>query len=289
MSSSYLGLENAHVLITGASGGLGVVLARLLVSEAGARVTAHHNAPLKTDAPLALLAAELGPTHLRTVQADVTDEDQVAAAVAAAAAPSPHQWSVCWGPPTILVVAHGIWPTEDVAVADMDLTRWRRTLAVNLDGTFLFLKHWHRAVASAALPSTFTNISAVLIGSTAGGFGEAYHADYASSKAAFQPGGLLRSLKNELPRTLHPRARINTVAPGWIRTPMAARALADPNLLGQAMATSPLRKVSEPEDVARAVMWAASGNAAGNVTGTVIHVDAGMEGRLLWAPPASKL
>ncbi|KAI9178682.1 hypothetical protein H9P43_005344 [Blastocladiella emersonii ATCC 22665] len=280
MNTDYLGLANTHVLVTGASGGLGVALVRQLVVEAGARVTAHHNSPLKPGAPLSALVREFAGTgRLRTVQANVTDESAVERAVRANAGD--------WGPVHSLIVCHGIWPAEDVLVADMDLTRWKNTIAVNLDGTFLFLKHWLRGIRSAVAAGTLSpatpNISAVLVGSTAGKFGEAYHADYAASKAAFQPGGLLLSVKNEAVK-VHPRARINVVAPGWIRTPMAARAMEDPVLLGAAMATSPLQKVSEPEDVGHAIMYLAAGRVSGNVTGTVVDVNAGMEGRLLYLP-----
>jgi len=121
-------------------------------------------------------------------------------------------------------------------------------------------------------------------------------------------GGLLLSLKNEIVKVA-PRGRINCVAPGWVRTPMADRAMADGNLLYQALASygrpahlppvtvlcschavawygplpcrSPLKKVSEPEDVARAILFLSSERAAGNITGHVIDCNAGMEGRLL--------
>ncbi len=60
--------------------------------------------------------------------------------------------------------------------------------------------------------------------------------------------GFVLSVKNEIVK-IHPRARINTVSPGWIRTPMAERAMQDPALLYQALASSPLKKVSEPSDI----------------------------------------
>jgi len=61
--------------------------------------------------------------------------------------------------------------------------------------------------------------------------------------------GMLRSLKNEIVK-ITPTGRINCVAPGWVRTPMADKAMNDPNLLYQALASSPLKKVSEPIDIA---------------------------------------
>jgi len=74
------------------------------------------------------------------------------------------------------------------------------------------------------------------------------YADYAVTKSAMMHG-LLLSLKNEIIKTA-PKGRINVVAPGWVRTPMGEPALKDLNLLYQALASSPLKKVSEPEDIA---------------------------------------
>ncbi|KNE62403.1 hypothetical protein AMAG_07625 [Allomyces macrogynus ATCC 38327] len=283
---SFLGLENVHVLVTGASGGLGVALVRQLVEVAGARVTAHHNRALAPDSALAQLARELGSDRIRTVQADVTSEPDVRKAVQGANGGD-------WGVATVLMLSHGVWPEEDVGVVDMEFARWKRTLAINLDGTFLFIKHWARGVRSAVRSGTlspnFPHVSVVFVGSTAARFGEAWHADYSASKAAVQGGGLVLSLKNELVKSVHKRARINAVSPGWIRTPMAARAMEDSKLLGQALATTPLMRVAEPEDVAAAMVYLASGTAAVHVTGSVLDLAGGMEGRMLNPPPAAKL
>ncbi|OMH82115.1 3-oxoacyl-[acyl-carrier-protein] reductase FabG [Zancudomyces culisetae] len=93
-------------------------------------------------------------------------------------------------------------------------------------------------------------------------------------------GGFTLSLKNEIVK-VSPRGRVNTVAPGWIRTPMAETAMKNPKILSQAMATSPLNKVSEPSDIANSILFLASEAASGNITGHVLDVNAGMEGRLL--------
>lgn len=105
------------------------------------------------------------------------------------------------------------------------------------------------------------------------------HADYSCSKTAMMYG-LITSLKNEIVN-VHPRARINTVSPGWIRTPMADKAMNDPELLYQALASSPLKRVSEPSDIAQAILFFADGKRSGNITGVSLDVNAGMEGRLL--------
>jgi 3-oxoacyl-[acyl-carrier protein] reductase len=120
--------------------------------------------------------------------------------------------------------------------------------------------------------------SLVLVGSTAGIFGEAGHADYAAAKSAVVYG-LLLSLKNEIVRVA-PRARVNAVCPGWTYSPMT-RGAVDDEVLDRVTATMALRKIAEPEDVARQVVVLASDELSGHVTGQVVVVAGGMEGRLL--------
>ena len=120
--------------------------------------------------------------------------------------------------------------------------------------------------------------SLVLVGSTAGIFGEAGHADYAAAKSAIVQG-LLLSLKNEVVRA-SPRARVNAVCPGWTYSPMT-RGEVDDEVLDRVTATMPLRKIAQPEDVARQVAVLASDELSGHVTGQVVVIAGGMEGRLL--------
>jgi 3-oxoacyl-[acyl-carrier protein] reductase len=122
----------------------------------------------------------------------------------------------------------------------------------------------------------------VLVGSTAGVFGEAGHADYAAAKSAMI-GGLLLSLKNEVVRVA-PAARVNALCPGWTLSPMTRSTLEDPSVLERATRTMELRKAATPEDVARQVVVLASDEISGHVTGQVVVVAGGIEGRLLHAP-----
>lgn len=110
--------------------------------------------------------------------------------------------------------------------------------------------------------------------------------------------GLTMSLKNEIVK-IAPRGRVNTVAPGWVRTPMAESALQNPEVIYRALATyvylsramishcsqlplrTPLKKVAIPEDIASQIVVLSSGVLSGHVTGQVIMVEGGMEGRLL--------
>ena len=92
--------------------------------------------------------------------------------------------------------------------------------------------------------------------------------------------GLLLSLKNEIVRVA-PLGRVNVVCPGWTESPMTRTTLTDPDLVARVTRTMPLRKVAQPEDVARQVVVLASDELSGHVTGQVVTVAGGMEGRLL--------
>jgi 3-oxoacyl-[acyl-carrier protein] reductase len=259
-----LGLAGARVLVTGAAGGIGEPTCRLLAAE-GARVVVHH----RTAGPAAeRLAAELGGIALR---ADLTVADEVERLVGDAVAGL--------GGLDAVVANAGVWPVEDLPLWELPIDRWRHTVEVDLTGTFLTLRAFLRHVAARAEHDRPPAV--VMVGSTAGTFGEAGHADYAAAKAGLQVG-LLASLKNEIV-TLHPRARANAVAPGWTVTPMTRSEL-DEDLVARVTATVPLRKVAEPEDVAHAVTWLLSDRAAGHVSGQVVTVAGGMEGRLLHPP-----
>ncbi|TFK97564.1 hypothetical protein BDV98DRAFT_574264 [Pterulicium gracile] len=95
--------------------------------------------------------------------------------------------------------------------------------------------------------------------------------------------GLLLSLKNEIVN-IAPLGRANYVVPGWTKTPMAEAELADFHVIYQALATTPLRKVAEPRDVANQVAITSSNQASGHVTGEMFMDAGGIEGRLLNRP-----
>jgi 3-oxoacyl-[acyl-carrier protein] reductase len=252
-----LGLEHTAVLVTGAAGGIGSATARALAAE-GARVAVHYHS---SKAAAEALAAEIGGVAL---QADLRDEAQADQLVPAAVE--------ALGRLDACVANAGTWDPEDVPVARMSLDRWRDTIEANLTATFLtaraYLRHVERAKEG----------SLVLVGSTAGIFGEAGHADYAAAKAAMT-GGLLLSLKNEIVRAA-PLARVNLVAPGWTVSPMTEKDLTEENI-ARVTATMALRKVATADDVARAIAFLCSPLASSHVTGQVITVAGGMEGRLL--------
>jgi 3-oxoacyl-[acyl-carrier protein] reductase len=252
------GLEGRRVLVTGASGGIGSACVRAFAAE-GARVFLHyHRGRERAEA----VSAELGGAPLGA--ADLTREEEAERLFAEAVG--------ALGGLDVCVAVAGAWPSEDEPLWRLPLERWERTLAENLTVTFLTARGFLREVARSG------HGSLVLVGSTAGLVGEAGHADYSAAKSAVLHG-LLLSLKNEIVR-IAPLGRVNAVSPGWTESPMTRETLSEEHVR-RVTRTMPLRKVARPEDVARQVVVLASDELSGHVSGQVVSVAGGMEGRVL--------
>lgn len=259
-------LKDVHVLVTGASGGIGIEITRYFL-QLGAKVSAHYNSSLRE-------LSSIDSSSLAAVQADVTNESDIAKLFDAAE-------TAFHKPVQILIANHGVWPTQSVEIADMTLSQWRNTHAINLDGSFLLCREYlHRLRGK---PSQILDPASIcFIGSTAGKFGEADHGDYASTKSALMYG-LTTTLKNEIIR-IAPKGRVNSINPGWVKTPMAEEATKDAKFMARALASTPLQKIATPSDIAKQVVVISSPALSGHVTGVNIMVDGGMEGRLLFPP-----
>ena len=253
-----LGLAGARVVVTGGAGGIGAAIVRRFAAES-ARVAVHANT--SRDAAQ-LLAEEVGGV---AVFADLTVAAEAESMVADVVAQL--------GGLDVCVANAGWWPPESAPIWQLDPERWNAVVAANLSTAFHTTRAFLRHVGGTGQGSL------VLVGSTAGRFGEAGHSDYAAAKGAITTG-LLLSVKNEV-AALGSGVRVNAVAPGWTVTPRRAAAGIDPEHAARATATMALDKLGDPDDVASAVLMLASPTAAGHITGEVITVAGGMEGRII--------
>ncbi len=258
-----LGLKDKHVFLTGASGGIGLETAMLFLKE-GAKLSLQYNSNFSSLQPL----LSKFPNRVNAVKADVRSEKEVVASV--------EQGLKKFGPIHILVANHGVWVNETVPIIDMTLEQWETTLKIDLTGVFLYCRETLRQAKRFGV----SKLSIVIVGSTAGIFGEAGHSDYASAKSALMYG-FLRSLKNEVSR-ISENGRANVVAPGWVLTPMAEAALKDKTAVNKVLQTIALKKVAKPFDVASAIVFLSSTKVAGHVSGEILEVTGGMEGRVLY-------
>jgi len=265
-----LTLDGKVALITGGSRGVGAETVRLF-SEAGARVAfSYRQARQQAEA----LAAEAnrpyasGAARCMAIEQDLRTPADGRALVEKAVA--------AMGRLDILVANHGIWEAGDAPISSMPETQWRRTLAVNLDSVFGLVQ---AAVAQMGCQDAANGGNAtqanqatghiVLISSTAGQRGEAYHADYAVTK------GALISLTKSLSSELAPKGiRVNCVAPGWVVTDMSASTLADPRLGPKVIAGIPVGRAASAREIAGPVLFLCT-PLAGFICGEVLNVNGG--------------
>ncbi|MFX1514431.1 MAG: SDR family NAD(P)-dependent oxidoreductase [Promethearchaeota archaeon] len=256
-------LNGLHAFITGASGGIGSATARIMASE-GINLSLHYHTKQEK---AKTLAKEL-EVQTVIVGADLSDEVETRNSFEIA------QNEL--GRIDILVANAGIWPEETIPIHDMTLQQWNKTLAYNLTSVFLSCREFFINLKNN--PKDYAGL--IIVGSTAGVFGEAGHVDYATTKAGIIYGMVL-TLKNEIV-SLAKWGRVNAVCPGWTRTPMAANSLQDPIAVQRALQTMPLQKIAESEDIAYLITFLASDHLAGHLSGQIMTVAGGMEGRVLF-------
>ena len=257
-----LQLKNKHIIVTGASGGIGTEITNLFLLE-GCKVSAQFFTKQDT---LQKFVSEY-PSMIQTISADLRRESDVENMFKKA--------TEKFGRVDILIANAGVWPKEQVKIHKMSLDRWNNTIATDLTAPFLCIKYFINNLVT--YPGDYGSI--ILIGSTAGVFGEANHGDYATAKAALK--GLMLSVKNEIV-TVASKGRINIINPGWTVTPMARGALQDKNAVKTILQTIPMRKVANPHDIASSVVLLSSDHVSGHISGQSLTIAGGMEGRVLF-------
>lgn len=253
-----ISLDSKVALITGGSRGIGAATVRLF-AQAGARVVFnYYSAKGQAEA----LVRECGAENCHKVQCDLSTPADSQKLVAASVAK--------FGRLDILVANHGIWPPEDAPIDQMSDDQWRRTMAVNLDSVFGLIKHSvaQMKTQGGASPGKAAG-HIVLVSSTSGQRGEAYHVDYSATKGALI--SMVKGLSTELARH---RIYVNAVAPGWVDTDMSRPALDDPPTRDRIFGGIPLGRVGTPEEIAAPILFLCTPH-AGFITGEIFNVNGG--------------
>jgi 3-oxoacyl-[acyl-carrier protein] reductase len=242
-------LTGQAALVTGGSRGIGRAAA-LLLARAGADIALTFHTRADEAETAAREVNRLG-RRVYVGGGDLADPEVVDRLVAGVKRE--------FGGLDIFVANAGMWPSEEIALAELPLARWRRTVAANLDSVFLTT----RAVLGVMRPGG----RVVIVSSTAGQRGEAYHADYAATK------GALIALTKSLAVEYAPDVNVNCVAPGWVDTEMSSPALTQENR-ARIERTIPLRQIATAEDVAGPILFLCS-PLSRHITGEVLNVNGG--------------
>jgi len=247
-----LTLSNQVAVVTGGSRGIGAATVRLF-AEAEARVVFSYQHAARQARELAASCG--GPERTLPVQADVRKMADAKRLVQTALQQ--------FGRLDVLVANAGIWNLPPLPIQEMTEKHWDEMMAVNLKGVYSVIHH--------AVPAMIRQRGGriIVISSTAGQRGEAFHTHYGASK-----GGVISLVKGLSTELAPHHILVNCVAPGWIETDMSAPVLRDKRRRRQALGSIPLGRFGQPEDVAAAILFAAS-SAASYMTGEIINVNGG--------------
>ncbi|HXM33140.1 MAG TPA: SDR family oxidoreductase [Chthoniobacterales bacterium] len=253
-------LRNQKALVTGANSGIGEACA-LAMGEAGADVVVNYvSRPEEAERVVEII--KQGGSQAFAFQADVSREDQVEAMFA--------RMREEFGTIDILVNNAGL--QRDARFHEMTLEQWNTVLAINLTGQFLCAREAVREfLRRGVVPEVSSAAGKVICMSSVhevipwGG-----HVNYAASK-----GGVMQLMKSMAQELAPKKIRVNSIAPGAIKTPINRAAWETPEAEAELLKLIPEGRVGIPGDIARAAVWLAS-DASDYVTGTTIFVDGGM-------------
>lgn len=250
---SLIDLTGKVALVTGGSRGIGAATA-VMLARAGATVALTYRERSEAAEEMGRRIAAFG-REWRAIRCDLERREDCERAVSDAVA--------AFGRLDIFVANAGIWPPDEVPVADMSDEQWGRTLRVNLDAVFLGTR--------AALGSMSHGGRIVIVSSTAGQRGEAFHADYAATK-----GALISFVKSVAVEAIGNGITVNCVAPGWVDTEMCDVPFEREGGRGkqEIERTIPLGRVATPEEIAGPIVFLCS-EMAGAVVGEVLNANGG--------------
>ena len=259
-SSCHPVLTGQTALVTGASSGIGRAVA-IGLARAGANVVVNYAS--SPEAAVAVVAdIEAAGGRAIVVRADVSREDEVQAMFAAAVK--------AFG--TVDIVVNNAGLQRDAPIADMSLADWNSVISVNLTGQFLCAREAVREFRRRGLRPDVSVAAGKIIclSSVHEVIPWAGHANYAASK-----GGIAMLMKTLAQELAPERIRVNSIAPGAIRTPINRAAWETPEAYDRLLKLIPYRRIGEPDDIAQAAAWLAS-DASDYVNGATLFVDGGM-------------
>jgi 3-oxoacyl-[acyl-carrier protein] reductase len=252
-----IALHGKRAFVTGGGRGIGRATAVLLARAGAAVAVGYRSRKADADETIRAIAGDTAARGHRVaaIQADLGDPAAARRAVTDAAG--------AIGGLDLLIVNHGIWPPDDIPVAELGDAQWEATMRANLDSVLY--------VCRAAIPLLPNDGKIVLVSSTAGQRGEAFHADYAATK------GAVISFTKSLAVELAPRGiNVNCVAPGWVDTEMSAGPYQRDGGRGRREIEQaiPLGRVASAEDCAGPIVFLCS-DLARHITGEIVNVNGG--------------
>jgi glucose 1-dehydrogenase len=253
-------LVGQKAIVTGANSGIGRSVA-VALGQAGADVVVNYVAGEDAAEQVVGEIRKFGSTAYAQ-KADVSQEDQVQEMFRSMVAQ--------FGTVDILVNNAGL--QRDAAFHEMTLAQWNTVINVNLTGQFLCAREAIREFLRRGVVDTVSSAAGKIIcmSSVHQEIPWSGHANYASSK-----GGIKMMMQSIAQEVAPHRIRVNSIAPGAIRTPINTAAWQTKQAYESLMALVPYKRIGEPIDIARAAVWLASDD-SDYVVGATLFVDGGM-------------
>lgn len=253
-------LQGQRALVTGANSGIGKAVA-IAFGEAGAKVVVNYISSEERANEVVETIKSNGSDAI-AIRADVSKEDQVQVMV--------KQMIDAWGSIDIMVANAGV--QRDAAFTEMSLEDWQFVIDVNLTGQFLCAREAAREFVRRGVVPELSRAAGKIIcmSSVHEVIPWAGHVNYATSK-----GGVNMMMQSIAQEMAAKKIRVNSIAPGAIRTPINTAAWSTPEAEAELLELIPYQRIGNPEDIARAAVWLASDESE-YVTGTSLFVDGGM-------------
>ncbi len=253
-------LQERITLVTGSSSGIGAAVARSMADEGAKVIVNYAHSSQGAETVVNEIISNGGDAI--AIQADVSQENQVKSMF--------QQIFDRYGTIDILVNNAGL--QKDANLVDMTLEQWNKVIDVNLTGQFLCSREAAKEfIRRGVVPEKSCSAGVIIcMSSVHEVIPWAGHCNYAASK-----GGVMLLMQTMAQELAAHKIRINSIAPGAIKTPINRSAWETPEAEAELLKLIPYNRVGVPEDIGKVAVWLASDDAE-YVHGTTIFVDGGM-------------